>query len=682
MSSVITQPVATETHLSIGQGNQDVFVSMPTGSGKSLCFQLPAMLQKHKVAIVFSPLLALIKDQLDHLTRRNIKAESINSKMTSKERERVLNDLKSVKPDTRFLYVTPEQAATETFKSLLQHLVKYSKLSYIVVDEAHCVSEWGHDFRPDYLKLGNLRQQYKNIPWVALTATASAKVTTDVLKNLCLLEPVVQFKTPSFRENLFYDVIYQNCIDDEIGHLLKFLKKSLGKEEEDIKTRSRGVVIVYCRMREQTESLARALSTRGLSSLPYHGGLSGSERSQIQEQWASGIVRCVCATISFGMGVDKATVRAVAHWGFVANVAAYYQRRTHSDTSTSILNLEETNNTNTILETKNRIETTNNITTKTKFSNPAGPRGENDHHPPSNNLRNAHQLKICTYNVRSLSTRERLLELENSIENIEWDIIGLAEVRRMGQAIEEHENYILCYIGETVGLHGVGFLIKKKYKNNIVNFIGKSERLAILKLKFGKLSLTIIQTYAPTEGSSEEEINKFYKDLKLAQEQSDTHLMVIGDFNAKIGLTKPEENMITGKYGCGKRNKRGERLIQHANEHKLSVMNTFFKKKLSRRWTWQSPDQRTRNEIDYVLTNIPKCVELNVEIINLVNFPSDHRMLRFPLTLETPKISRKSFKPSTSLLKTLEEKDIYIQNLKNNSETLEEMLETKMMHKL
>ncbi|GBP21614.1 Craniofacial development protein 2 [Eumeta japonica] len=303
---------------------------------------------------------------------------------------------------------------------------------------------------------------------------------------------------------------------------------------------------------------------------------------------------------------------------------------------------------------RERIETTNNTTTKPNSPIRLVPVGERP--PPSIKQRKkCTPTKICTYNVRSLSTRERLLELENSIENIEWDIIGLAEVRRMGQAIEEHENYILCYIGETVGLHGVGFLIKKKYKNNIVNFIGKSERLAILKLKFGKLSLTIIQIYAPTEGSSEEEINKFYKDLKLAQEQSDTHLMVIGDFNAKIGQTKPEENMITGKYGCGKRNKRGERLIQHANEHKLSVMNTFFKKKLSRRWTWQSPNQRIRNEIDYVLTNVPKCVT-NVEILNQVNFPSDHRMLRFPLTLETPKISRKSFKPSTSLLKTLEEK--------------------------
>lgn len=215
-------------------GVHDVYVSMPTGSGKSLCFQLPAMLQDNKVAIVFSPLLALIKDQIDHLSKIKIAAESINSKMTSKDRERVLNDLRSMKPNTRFLYVTPEQAATGTFKSLMEHLVKYKKVSYVVVDEAHCVSEWGHDFRPDYLKLGDLRDKYKSVPWVALTATASADVAKDILSNLKLLMPVAQYKTPSFRRNLFYDVIYQNCIDDEVGHLLEFLKKSL-KDDENVK---------------------------------------------------------------------------------------------------------------------------------------------------------------------------------------------------------------------------------------------------------------------------------------------------------------------------------------------------------------------------------------------------------------------------------------------------------------
>ncbi|CAH2108290.1 unnamed protein product [Euphydryas editha] len=308
----------------IARGVHDVYVSMPTGSGKSLCFQLPAMLQDNKVAIVFSPLLALIKDQIDHLTKLKIPAESINSKMTTKDRERVLNDLHSMKPNTRFLYVTPEQAATGTFKALTEHLVKYKKVSYMVVDEAHCVSEWGHDFRPDYLKLGDLREKFKSIPWVALTATASAEVTKDIMTNLKLLQPVAQYKTPSFRRNLYYDVVYQNCIQDEIGDLVDFLKKHL-KDDDNVKPKDKSAAIIYCRTREQTEDISSMLTKRGFKSLAYHGGLKTSERISVQEQWSNGECPCVCATVSFGMGVDKATVRVVVHWGLPQNVAAYYQ---------------------------------------------------------------------------------------------------------------------------------------------------------------------------------------------------------------------------------------------------------------------------------------------------------------------------------------------------------------------
>lgn len=206
---------------------------MPTGSGKSLCFQLPTILYDNKLSIVFSPLLALIKDQIDHLGKWKIRAESINSKMSTKERENVINELRCKQISIKFLYITPEQASTQQFKTLVQSLIAYDKIAYFVVDEAHCVSQWGHDFRPDYLKLGKLRLEYKTIPWIALTATASVSVVDDIIKNLSLSKPIATFKTPCFRGNLFYDVVYKNSIQDDYIHLRDFILKCLGNDEDD-----------------------------------------------------------------------------------------------------------------------------------------------------------------------------------------------------------------------------------------------------------------------------------------------------------------------------------------------------------------------------------------------------------------------------------------------------------------
>uniref|UniRef100_A0A1Q3G0Y1 ATP-dependent DNA helicase Q5 n=1 Tax=Culex tarsalis TaxID=7177 RepID=A0A1Q3G0Y1_CULTA len=318
-------PLQKEAIQTIITRTRDVYVSMPTGSGKSLCFQLPGVMQDNRVTIVFSPLLALIKDQLDTLAKLKIPADSINSKMSNKDRDRVLNDLKSIRTDIRFLYITPEQANTATFKELMKLLVKHKKVAYVVVDEAHCVSEWGHDFRPDYLKLGFLRSEYPSIPWIALTATASKQVVSDIFKNLRLKEPVAKFKTPCFRKNLYYDVVFKNSIQDDYIHLRDYIESILEKEDVDVKPSKKACGIIYCRTRETTERVANSLTKLGLKTAAYHAGLKQSERVAVQDDWMDGKYPVISATISFGMGVDKGSVRFVIHWDIPQNVASYYQ---------------------------------------------------------------------------------------------------------------------------------------------------------------------------------------------------------------------------------------------------------------------------------------------------------------------------------------------------------------------
>ncbi|GBP04929.1 RNA-directed DNA polymerase from mobile element jockey [Eumeta japonica] len=240
----------------------------------------------------------------------------------------------------------------------------------------------------------------------------------------------------------------------------------------------------------------------------------------------------------------------------------------------------------------------------------------------------------------------------------------------MGCKIEEYSDLIFCYIGETKELHGVGFIIKKIYKNNITNFIGISERVALLQLKFECFSLSIIQAYAPTERSTDEEIENFYKGIEYAHTKTEGKAIVMGDFNAKIGCPKTNDYPVMGKYGYGVCNERGQRLLSYGYQYKLSIMNSFFKKKESRRWTRMSPNQKTYNEIDFIMTNHHKLIT-NVEALSKFKFSFDDRLVRETLLLRRPVKSRKTYRTPLNIPKTETEIKNYIENLQTHTENIE-----------
>ena len=287
---------------------ENSLVVMPTGGGKSLCYQLPSLLLDG-TSIVVSPLIALMKNQVDFLRGNSLSdaiAHVINSSLTKIEIERVKNDL--INNETKILFVAPESLV----KLNLIKFLKSVKISFVAIDEAHCISEWGHDFRPEYRNIRRAIDQIKiNLPVIALTATATPKVQEDILKNLKIKDAKI-FKASFNRPNLYYEV--RTKTKDVVIDIVKFVKKNKSKSG-----------IIYCLSRKKVEELSKTLNINGISAVPYHAGLDVKTRSLNQDSFLKEDCNVVVATIAFGMGIDKPDVRFVIHHDIPKSLESYYQ---------------------------------------------------------------------------------------------------------------------------------------------------------------------------------------------------------------------------------------------------------------------------------------------------------------------------------------------------------------------